>query len=177
MPKSCVVGGATEALRKVSAFKPSRRTLLNKENGPTMWDNGDQTGLDPLTTQWSAVCTSPKTALSHLLFSEEMGMPPKKRPLMSRAIPTLFPKAAEVQSEAMAWAYPSIHYEAVKATGSGSSSRSAAIDKRKVHALSGMTHAPSDTTSFSSTFEISLHQTHSQGVGIIGTSCKNTYIY
>ena len=135
MPTSCVVGGATEAPRKVSAFKPSQRTLLNKENGPTMWDNGDQTGLDPLTTQWSAVCTSPETALSHLLFSEEMGMPPKKRPLMSTAIPTLFPKAAEVQSESMAWAYPLIYYEAVKATGSGSSSRSAAINKRKVHAL------------------------------------------
>ena len=72
MPKSCVVGGATEALRKVSAFKPSQRTLLNEENGPTMWDNGDQTGLDPLTTQWSAICTSPETALSHLLFSEEI---------------------------------------------------------------------------------------------------------
>ena len=72
MPKSCVVGGATEALRKVSAFKPSQRTLLNEENGPTMWDNGDQTGLDPLTTQWSAVCTSPETALSHLLFSERL---------------------------------------------------------------------------------------------------------
>ena len=103
--------------------------LLNEENGPTMWDSGDQTGLDPLTTQWSAVCTSPETTLSHLLFFEEMGMPPKKRPLTSTAIPTLFPKAAEAQSESMAWAYLSIHYEAVKATGSGSSSRYAVINE------------------------------------------------
>ena len=56
-------------------------------------------------------------------------MPPKKCILKSIAIPTLFPKAADLKTGSMAWAHSSIHFEALKA--SDPSSRSAVIIRKR----------------------------------------------
>ena len=58
-------------------------------------------------------------------------MPPKKCILKSTAIPTIFPKAADLKTGSMAWAHSAVHCEALQASDPGISSRFAVIKRKR----------------------------------------------
>ena len=113
MPKCCVVGGcnrSTEGGFSLHTFlkDPARKAKWSSNVGrwPSDWNRP---------TDHSVICSLHFTKdcfESSVVLSEEMGMSPKKRILMSTAIPTLFPKApAALITGSMAWAHPSIHFD------------------------------------------------------------------
>ena len=137
MPKRCVAGWcnrSTEGGFSLHTFPkdPARKVKWSSNVGRWRSDwNGP--------TDHSVVCSlhfSRDCFESSVVLSEEMGMPLKKCILKSTAIPTLFPKAADLKTGSMAWAHSSIHFEALQASAPRISSRSAVIERKQAQVSS-----------------------------------------
>ena len=132
MPKRCVAGGcnrSTEGGFSLHTFPKDPTRKVKWSSNVRRW-RSDWNGP----TDHSVVCSLHFTRdcfESSVVLSEQMGMPPEKRILKSTAIPTLFPKAADMKTGSMAWAHPAIHFEALKASDLGISSRSAANKSKR----------------------------------------------
>ena len=131
MPKCCVAGGCSRGSEggfSLHAFPkdPVRRTLWSEQVARY---RADWTGP----TEHSMICSLYFTKECYeISLAEDMGLPSKRRQLKETAVPTLFPKAADVKSGSMVWAYSSIHQQTLQAMGLASITKPrAVVTKRK----------------------------------------------
>ena len=132
MPQRCVAGGCNRSQEggiSLHTFpKDAERCakwVSNVRKVRLDWD-GPNTRLVLCSLHFTRDCFQPS-----VLLSEELGLPSKKRILKSTAIPTLFPKAADIKTGSMSWAAASIHGDVLQASNPGSSSRSAVIKRKR----------------------------------------------
>ena len=132
MPKHCVAVGcnrSTEGGFSLHTFPKDPARKVKWSSNVERW-RSDWNGP----TGHSVICSlhfSRDCFESSVVLSEEMGMPPKKCILKKTAIPSLFPKAADLKTESMAWAHSSIHFEVLKASDPRISSRSAVMKRKR----------------------------------------------
>ena len=101
-----------------SAYSHFPRIPSEDFSGQGRWPNQDPTGLDHAIIRFYAACTSQTIPLKHasIALTTELGLPVKRRKLKNSAVPSLFPKAADVRAVSMEWATESIHYPTLQAT-------------------------------------------------------------
>ena len=151
MPKRCVAAGCDKGSDgKFSLFtfpkNPERRAQWSREVAKT---RSDWTGPSDHSVLCSLHFTKDSFEAS-IALTTELGLPAKRRKLKDSAVPSLFPKAADVRAGSMEWATESIHYPTLQATdGSGtcvSQHRSVTIKRKRaqvgyIHILQmGMLH-------------------------------------
>ena len=112
---------ATREAMGSSAYSHFPRIPSEELSGQGRWPKQDPTGLDQAIIRFYAACTSQKISVeASIALTTELGLHAKRRKLKDSAVPSLFPKAADVRAGSMEWATESIHYPTLQATdGSG----------------------------------------------------------
>ena len=117
MPKRCVAAGCDKGSDgQFSLFtfpkNPERRLQWSRELAKS---RSDWTGPRDHSVLCGLHFTNDSFEVS-IALTTELGLPAKRRKLKNSAVPSLFPKAADVRAVSMEWATESIHYPTLQAT-------------------------------------------------------------
>ena len=117
-----------------SACSPFLRILSEELSGQVRWAKQlDWTGLSNRSV-WCSLHFTKDSFEASITLTTELGLPAKRRKLKDSAVPSLFPKAADVRAGSIEWSAESIHYptlQANDASGTCASQHRSITVKRK----------------------------------------------